>query len=61
MTWTDLLANKEAQKHKASKKELDNMRALIAATSQTRVLLAFQQIGDSRLPITLHSRRRIWR
>ena len=30
MTWTKLLASKEAQKHKTSKKELDNMRALIA-------------------------------
>lgn len=30
MTWPSLLANKEAQKHKTSKKELDNMRALIA-------------------------------
>jgi allantoicase len=30
VTWTRLLANKEAQKHKTSKKELDNMRALIA-------------------------------
>ena len=30
MTWTSLLANKEAQKHKTSKKELDNMRAQIA-------------------------------
>ena len=30
MTWTKLLANKEAQKHKTSKQELDNMRALIA-------------------------------
>ena len=30
MTWTSLLANREAQKHKTSKKELDNMRALIA-------------------------------
>ena len=30
MTWTSLLANKEAQKHKTSKKESDNMRALIA-------------------------------
>ena len=30
MTWTNLLASKEAQKHKTSKKELDNMRALIA-------------------------------
>ena len=30
MTWTSSLANKEAQKHKTSKKELDNMRALIA-------------------------------
>ena len=30
MTWTSLLANKEAQKHKTSKKELDNMRALIS-------------------------------
>lgn len=30
MTWTKLLTNKDAQKHKTSKKELDNMRALIA-------------------------------
>jgi allantoicase len=30
VTWTSLLANKEAQKHNTSKKELDNMRALIA-------------------------------
>jgi N-acyl-D-aspartate/D-glutamate deacylase len=30
VTWTNLLANKEAQRHKTSKKELDNMRALIA-------------------------------
>jgi len=30
VTWTKLLANKDAQKHKTSKKELDNMRALIA-------------------------------
>ncbi|MGA8231344.1 MAG: SAV_6107 family HEPN domain-containing protein [Candidatus Acidiferrales bacterium] len=29
MTWTKLLANKEAQRHKTSKKELDNMRALV--------------------------------
>jgi hypothetical protein len=29
VTWTNLLANKQAQKHKTSKKELDNMRALI--------------------------------
>jgi hypothetical protein len=30
VSWTNLLANNEAQKHKTSKKELDNMRALIA-------------------------------
>jgi allantoicase len=30
VTWTKLLANKEAQVHKTSNKELDNMRALIA-------------------------------
>jgi N-acyl-D-aspartate/D-glutamate deacylase len=30
VTWTKLLANKEAQRHKTSKRELDNMRALIA-------------------------------
>jgi len=29
VTWTKLLANRDAQKHKTSKKELDNMRALI--------------------------------
>ena len=30
MTWTKLLVDKDAQKHKTSKKELDNIRALIA-------------------------------
>ena len=30
MTWTKLLASKDSQRHKSSKKELDNMRALIA-------------------------------
>ena len=30
MTWTKLFVNNDAQKHKTSKKELDNMRALIA-------------------------------
>jgi allantoicase len=30
VTWTKLLANKEAERRKTSKKELDNMRALIA-------------------------------
>jgi hypothetical protein len=30
VNWTKLLATKEAQRHKTSKKELDNMRALIA-------------------------------
>jgi uncharacterized protein (UPF0332 family) len=30
VTWTKLLADKDAQGHKTSKKELDNMRALIA-------------------------------
>ena len=30
MTWKELLANNQAKRHKTSKKELDNMRALIA-------------------------------
>lgn len=30
MTWAKLLASKDAQKHKTSRKELENMRALIA-------------------------------
>lgn len=30
MSWTQLLANKDAQKHTTSKHELDNMRELIA-------------------------------
>ena len=30
MTWTKLLASKDAQRHKTSRKELDNMRSLIA-------------------------------
>jgi hypothetical protein len=53
VTWTNLLANKEAQKHKTSKKELDNMRALIARDlADAIILLAFQQIGDSPLRTT---------
>jgi hypothetical protein len=61
VTWTNLLANKEAQKNKTSKKELDNMRAASLVTSQTRALPAFRQIGDSRLLTTQHSRPRTWR
>lgn len=30
MTWTQLLANNEVQRHKTSKKELDKLRAVIA-------------------------------
>ena len=30
MTWKELLANNQAKRDKTSKKELDNMRALIA-------------------------------
>ena len=30
MSWTQLLANKDAQKHTTSKQELDNLRDLIA-------------------------------
>ena len=30
MSWSQLLANKEAQRHTTSKQELDNMRELIA-------------------------------
>ena len=36
VTWTNLLANKETQKHKTSKKELDNMRVLIACDLSRR-------------------------
>jgi len=30
VTWTQLLANKEVQKHKTSKKELDKLQAMIS-------------------------------
>ena len=30
MSWTQLLANKDAQKHTTSKQELDHLRELIA-------------------------------
>ncbi len=60
MTWTNLLANKEAQKHKTSKKELDNMRALIARDLADASLAGLSAIGDSPLHTTLRSRRRIW-
>jgi hypothetical protein len=57
--WTKLSANKEAQRHKTSKKELDNMRALIAR-DLADAGIAFRRTEDSRLRTTLHSRPRIW-
>jgi N-acyl-D-aspartate/D-glutamate deacylase len=60
VTWTSLLANKEAQKHKTSKKELDNMRALIARDLADAGLAGLSADRSSRLLTTLRSRRRIW-
>ena len=48
MTWTKLLADKDAQKHKTSKKELDSMRALIArdlADAQKMAPMALFAVG----------------
>ena len=59
MTWTKLLANKEAERHKTSKKELDNMRALIARDLADAGIAGLSQTGDSRLLTTQHSRPRI--
>jgi len=61
VTWTKLLANKEAQRHKTSRKELDNMRTLIARDlADAGIAQPFRQTEDSRPLTTLHSRPRIW-
>ena len=61
MTWTNLLANKEAQKHKTSKKELDNMRALIARDLADAGIAGLSADGDLRLLTRQRSRPRTWR
>jgi hypothetical protein len=48
VAWTNLLANK-AQKHKTSKKELDNMRALIARDLADAAIAGLSADRDSRL------------
>ena len=60
MTWTKLLATKDAQKHKTSKKELDNMRALIARYLADRAFAAFRQTRVSQLLTMLHSKPQTW-
>ena len=60
MTWTKLLANKEAQRHKTSKKELDNMRALIARDLADASLAGLSADRRFALHTTLHFRARIW-
>jgi len=54
VTWSKLLASREAQKHRTSKKELDNLRALIDRDlADAAIAGLFRQIGDSRLLTTL--------
>ena len=60
MTWTRLLVNKEAQRHETSKKELDNMRALIARDLADTGIAGLSADRRFALPTTLHSRLRIW-
>ena len=60
MAWTSLLANREAQGHKTSKKELDNMRALIAldlADASLAGLSADRKVGHYR--VSLESTKRV--
>ena len=61
MTWTSLLANKEAQKHKTSKKELDNMRALIARDLADAAIAGLSSDRGSPLLTTLRCKPRTWR
>jgi hypothetical protein len=60
VTWTNLLANKEAQKHKTSKKELDNMRALIARDLADASLAGLSADRRFAVHTTRRSRRRMW-
>jgi hypothetical protein len=53
--------NKEAQRHKTSKKEWDNMRVLIARDLADAGTTGLSADGDSRLLATLHSRRGVAR
>jgi hypothetical protein len=60
VTWTKLLADKDAQKHKTSKKELDNMRALIARDLADAHLPGLSADRVSQLPTMLHSKPQTW-
>jgi N-acyl-D-aspartate/D-glutamate deacylase len=61
VTWTNLLANKEAQKHKTSKKELDNMRALIARDLADAGIAGLSADRRFAMLTTQHSRPPTWR
>jgi hypothetical protein len=61
VTWTKLLTNKDAQKHKTSKKELDNMRALIARDLTDASLAGLSADRGSQLPTTQRSKPQTWR
>ena len=47
MTWTKLLASRDVQRHRTSKKELDDIRALIARDLADAGVTAFRLIGGS--------------
>jgi hypothetical protein len=57
VTWTSLLTNKEAQKHKTPKKDPDNMRALIARDFADAGIAGLSVDGRFATATTLHPRR----
>jgi len=52
VTWTQLLASNEVQRHKTSKKELDKLRAVIARDFADASLDGVSADGVSQLPTT---------
>jgi hypothetical protein len=61
VTWTQLLANKEVQRYKTSKNELDKLRAVIRRDLADASLGGPQQTDVSLPPTMQHSKLQKWR
>jgi hypothetical protein len=60
VTWTQLLANNEVQRHKTSKKELDKLRAVIRRDLADASLGGARPTDVSRPPTMEHFKLQKW-
>jgi hypothetical protein len=61
VTWTKLLASHDVQRHRTSKKELDDIRALIDRDLADAAVAGRQRIGGSLRRATRRCWPRTWR